>query len=230
MFGGCTSLEKIEIPGNIKEIPEKTFAGCSSLSNVILHEGLLTIKSEAFSDAPISSISLPNSVVELGRRCLYGNNLISIVINDNIKKIDDEAFYSSTLTKVVFGRSVEYIGGSVFGNSSLQEIVCRIINPENCKVAIHSSYRVEETFSTNNYTWATLYVPYGTIEKYKTYDPWYNFVTIVEGEPTGISPVMTTSTQPIVVYDINGNQSLQPRKGVNIVRMSNGKTKKVVVK
>lgn len=230
MFGGCTSLEKIEIPGNIKEIPEKTFAGCSSLSNVILHEGLLTIKSEAFSDVPISSISLPNSVVELGRRCLYGNNLISIVINDNIKKIDDEAFYSSTLTKVVFGRSVEYIGGSVFGNSSLQEIVCRIINPENCKVAIHSSYRVEETFSTNNYTWATLYVPYGTIEKYKTYDPWYNFVTIVEGEPTGISPVMTTSTQPIVVYDINGNQSLQPRKGVNIVRMSNGKTKKVVVK
>lgn len=183
MFSHCKSLKDIDIPQNIQEIPLEAFMNCSSLSNVVLHEGLLKINYHAFYDSPIKSISIPESVVQLGSGCFHGNELTSIIINDNIKEIPDGAFYTSTLKQVVIGSSVEYIGGSVFGNSSLEKIECRMLNPENCSVDTGNypwAYHEEETFSLGNYTWATLYVPSGCIEKYKKCYPWYSFVNIVE--------------------------------------------------
>ena len=188
MFFSCNSLEKIEIPVDVKVIPLCAFCNCESLTNVILHEGLLSIEKDAFECAPISSVTLPNSLVEIGEGCMSGNKLKTLIINDNIKKIPRGAFYSSTLTKVVIGKSVERMGFSIFGDSSLEEIECRMQNPEDCY--FYDSWE-DKTFSLNNYTWATLYVPYGTIEKYKATSPWCNFVSIVEGSPSGVEQVST---------------------------------------
>lgn len=220
MFMSCTGLEKIDIPKNIQVIHYAAFSDCSSLSNVVLHEGLLSIEDDAFCYAPISSVTLPNSIVKLGEGCMAGNKLKTLIINDNIKEIPNRAFNSSTLTKVVIGKAVKKIGISVFGNSSIEELECRMQNPEDCSV--YNSWE-EETFALNNYTWTILYVPYGTIEKYKATWPWRNFVSIVEGSPSGVEQVNTNdiyiqseggvfivqnvkNDTPVSVYNANGIQ------------------------
>jgi len=219
MFSHCKSLKDIDIPQNIQEIPLEAFMNCSSLSNVVLHEGLLKINYHAFYDSPIKSISIPKSVVQLESGCFDGNELTSIIINDNIKEIPDGAFYTSTLKQVVIGSSVEYIGGSVFGNSSLEKIECRMLNPENCSVDTGNypwAYHEEETFSLGNYTWATLYVPFGCIEKYKKCYPWYSFVNIVEISSSDIEFV---DSKKMLIQNEGGKlmiQNLKSGTGVSV--------------
>ena len=65
-FEGITTLETVEIPGNILTIGASTFSGCTSLSSVTLSDGLQSIGSDAFSGCKnLKSIHIPKSVTEI---------------------------------------------------------------------------------------------------------------------------------------------------------------------
>ena len=91
-------------------------------------------------------------------------------------------------------------------------------------------------FNISNYTEATLHVPANAVDAYKSAEGWQNFGNIValtdeDPKPTGIStmeyvPMTTNKT----IYDLQGHQLAQPKKGLNIIRMSDGTTKKVIIK
>jgi hypothetical protein len=81
------------------------------------------------------------------------------------------------------------------------------------------------TFSQNTFNNATLYVPKGTIDKYKATGGWKDFAYIVEGTPTGIKVIENTQKKNATVYDLNGVRLSEPKKGINII---NGQ--KVIVK
>ena len=81
------------------------------------------------------------------------------------------------------------------------------------------------TFSQNTFLNATLYVPKGTIDKYKATNGWKDFAYIVEGTPTGIKVIENTQKKNATVYDLNGVRLSEPKKGINII---NGQ--KVIVK
>jgi hypothetical protein len=89
-------------------------------------------------------------------------------------------------------------------------------------------YINSECFHDIVYNNTTLYVPSGTIDKYKSTDYWNRFVNIIEGVPTGIDNI--TPSQKQERFDIRGNRLESPRKGLNIIRMNNGKSKKVLIK
>jgi hypothetical protein len=83
----------------------------------------------------------------------------------------------------------------------------------------------------------TLYVPKGSKSAYKAADFWGQFKDIVEIEVTGIDQIsfqengeQGINQEGAVWYTIDGKQVDKPKKGINIIRMSNGTTKKVVVK
>lgn len=65
-----------------------------------------------------------------------------------------------------------------YGCNNLLTIISRMTNvctiPENCF----------EQYVYNN---ATLYIPQGTTYKYKAIDYWTKFLTVIEGEPSGVS-------------------------------------------
>jgi hypothetical protein len=84
-------------------------------------------------------------------------------------------------------------------------------------------------FSREAYENAKLIVPYGTLEKYKATDGWKNFKNIVEGT-SDIGQVMNDDRFPIYYYTIDSKRIREPQKGLNIVHMKDGTTKKVVVK
>ena len=76
-----------------------------------------------------------------------------------------------------------------------------------------------------------LYVPEASVELYMEADQWKNFLIFEPIEPTGINtPNVDCDDVNDHYYDLNGQQLQQPRKGVNIVKSSDGKTRKIVVK
>ena len=87
------------------------------------------------------------------------------------------------------------------------------------------------TFDRSNYKSATLHVPAASIDAYSSTKQWKDFGKIIALAPSGIE-VSTVSQQPTVVerYDLSGRHLNQAKRGVNIIKMSDGTTKKVIVK
>ena len=80
---------------------------------------------------------------------------------------------------------------------------------------------------------STLFVPNATTDKYRTTDYWNKFVHIEEGAPSGIKALNCgegESSYEVERYDARGTRFNGIKKGLNIVKMSDGKTKKIVVK
>lgn len=94
--------------------------------------------------------------------------------------------------------------------------------------------------STNNYAFertpcnsATLHVPAGSVDTYKNTYPWSLFGTIValtddDPKPTDIFSLKTNNTiYPVYIYSFDGKRKSHTQHGLNIIRMSDGSTKKV---
>ena len=110
---------------------------------------------------------------------------------------------------------------NIFANVDLQEVISYIDNPFNINT---------NTFSDNAYNNGTLYVPAGTIDKYKATESWKNFINIEEQTSTSIADKRNEEINNYKRFTIDGKVVNAPQKGLNIIRMDNGKTKKVVVK
>ena len=78
---------------------------------------------------------------------------------------------------------------------------------------------------------ATLHVPAGCKNAYKQIECWKNFYNIQDDAVTGIDATLMNSGEKTIkeVHDLGGKQLSQPQRGLNIVKMSDGTTKKVVV-
>ena len=145
-----------------------------------------------------------------------------MTIPSSVTDIESEAFwYCKGLTSVTIGKSVINIGFGAFYGADITTVISLIENP----YAIFGKILDDGTFSLYTFNYATLYVPNGTIEKYKATKGWKDFENIVEGIPDGINVVENTNNNTPTIYDLNGVRQPEPKKGINIV---NGK--KIVVK
>ena len=113
------------------------------------------------------------------------------------------------------------MGYNAFAGVDIPTIISLIENP----FTITGKTSGSGTFSQNTFNNATLYVPKGTIDKYKATDGWKDFLFIEEGVPSGINAVKNTKNNNTIIYDLNGVRQSEPKKGINII---NGK--KVVIK
>jgi len=88
----------------------------------------------------------------------------------------------------------------------------------------------DEDTEDDYFTAATLYVPMGTKEKYLATYAWNLFgENIVEMEaPTDIKSARNERTEKTENYDLQGRRLDTPKKGLNIIRMSDGTIRKVM--
>ena len=114
-------------------------------------------------------------------------SITSITIPDKVTEICGYAFLDCRNLKFVkIGSSVKDISVCAFdGCPNISTIVSLIENP--CFITESSSNN--RTFDTNTFNNATLYVPVGSKDKYKSTIGWNDFVTIVEGDGSGSSGV-----------------------------------------
>jgi len=91
------------------------------------------------------------------------------------------------------------------------------------KVGLHG-------FINTQYENTKLYVPTGTIELYKNASSWKSFKNISEFDATYIKSATNENVFEVARYNIKGKLISSPQKGVNIIKMSDGSIKKVLVK
>ena len=234
VFAFCSALVSIKVDdnnsvydsrGNCNAIIETStntlHTGCM---NTIIPATVTSIGQFAFYGySGLTSIVIPNSVTSIVEYAFYScYGLTSVTISNNVTRVGSNAFnHCSGLTSIIIGNSVTSIGANAFDGVNLPIVVSLIENP----FTINGKTSGNRTFSQNTFNNATLYVPKGTIDKYKATDGWKDFVNIIEFTPTGIKVIKNTPNKNTIIYDLNGVRQSEAKKGVNII---NGR--KVIVK
>ena len=103
----------------------------------------------------------------------------------------------SGLTSVTIPNSVTSIGGGAFNGPNIPTVISLIENP----FTITGKTSDSRTFSQNTFNNATLYVPKGTKEKYKSTTGWKDFVFIEEGAGGGDTPETQKCEKPTISYE-----------------------------
>ena len=208
-FQYCHNIVSITIPNSMKRIGMCAFDGCKSLTSITLPNSISSIGSFAFFDCyALISIAIPNNVTTIEGLFPLCTSLTSVIIGNGVTSIHDEAFMKC---------------------QSLKDLYCY-------------AEQVPETnnplvFDRSNYRNATLHVPAGSMEAYRNAEQWKDFGSIVALSDEDPKPTMDINTpavtqMPAIVecYSIDGKHISSPQRGLNIIRMSDGTTKKVVIK
>lgn len=216
-------IQILEIPNSVTIIKKYTFSGCSCISFITIPNSVTEIGYGAFSGCyKLTSIDIPNSVTTIKSSTFSGcSSLISITIPNSVTSIGDWAFSSSGLKTFTIPNSVTHIGYGAFQDCKhLYTIISLIEIPFELD---------NDPFDNDQYMNSSLYIPVGTIDKYKTTKGWKKFVWIEESPATNIKEDKILDDE-ITCYSLDGVKLESAKKGINIIRHANGKTSKVLIK
>ena len=118
---GSRGLEMVTLPSTIKKIGLNAFANCSSLTDVVMGEGIDTIASNAFSRCTmLQGVTLPQSLKHIGSGAFSQCKAITnVVIPDNVDELGEQCFYMCTdLETLVVGNKVKVIPPMAFQECS----------------------------------------------------------------------------------------------------------------
>lgn len=125
------------------------------------------------------------------------------------------------MESVVIGDNVKTISEMAFANCSrLNDVYVQFSTP----IEIN-----ENTFDDEIYEKATLHVPSGSQQDYSTAEYWKSFIHIVDDVNPSAVLLPKTDEEPLMIFDINGHRRHRLAPGINIIKMNNGKNRKVVV-
>ena len=207
------------------------FASCP-LDKVYIGRNISYNKTSNYGYSPfyrntsLRSVTITDRETEVSENEFYGcTNLKEVKIGDGVTTIGSWAFSGcAAIDYFAFGSSVKTIGQEAFSDcTAMTRLISRAATPPSC-----GSQALDDI---NKWT-CTLSVPAGSTSAYQAAAQWKEFF-FIDNDVTGIEAVAAESVSNAEItdiYDLNGRRrdALQP--GINIVKMSDGTTKKVVAK
>ena len=225
-FDACIKLTSINIPDSVTCIEECTFKGCDNLKSINLPDGVTSIGKKAFNFCMnLNLLTIPNSVTSIGEQAFFGSGLVSINIPDNVEIIRKMTFDSCiNLRTVTIGKGHKELYEDCFTLCvTLTDVYCQA---ESVPLTAISA------FSKCELSRVKLHVPEGSIDEYKSTEPWNQFGSIVAltDEGTSIKSINGDGSSEMLRFTLDGKRLNAPQKGLNIIKTRNGQTRKVLVK
>ena len=171
-FHNCSALTSLTLPNSVTSIGYFAFSNCTKLNTPIYN-------STIFARLPINyntPYTIADGIKEIAsaafRNC---TNLPSVTISNSITQIDESAFaYCTSLSSITIPNNINKIEEHAFeGCSNLKSIY---VGSEPAQIAA-------STFNKVNKTICELYVPIGSLSRYKSANYWKEFVSIKEYTP-----------------------------------------------
>ena len=254
-FMDCNSLSSISLPNSITTIGIRAFCG-SGLESIFIPKSVTTIDTWAFALCNMSSIvveegnpkydsrencdaiietesntiiagcnmsTYPTNVCNIGYGAFTGSySRDTLTIPDHITNIGTYAYGECNFTTVILGRSISKIQYRAFTDCpQLTNVLCYAEKiPSTAKTVFDGCKSIKE---------GTLYVPSSLIEEYRSRNPWNTFKQIL---PLSVSTVRSVryNSDKEYIYSISGKKLNSFEKGINIIQMSDGSIKKVIMK
>ena len=176
-FNDCDALTSVSMP-SVTAIGERAFASCNALTSVSMPK-VTAIGNYAFGYCyALTSVEMPE-VTTIGNGAFYHCDALASASMPEATTVGKEAFrYCYALTSLDIPASITIIGDAAFGNcDNLASVYCHWEQPLEC----------EPEFTSEVLMNATLYVPTGTIDAYRSVKPWSDFANIVEARYSGIA-------------------------------------------
>ena len=259
LFYNCTNLASVNIPNGVTEIKDFTFGYCLALNSLSLPSSVAKVSTNALYESGWYEAQedgvlylgdmaygykgdIPETTVIIWYNGFNGFTASYVVeLNPGTKMINESAFYGYLdLYGVVIPESLDTISSGAFaGCLGLSDVFSYAVNPPKAAPDAFGSL-------TGSYTRVVVYDE--AVEAYKAHPVWGKFqiMGITEHMDT-LSPTTTYASAfggddadgirstnsdawTSEVYDLSGRRQNAPQRGLNIIRMSDGSTRKVMVK
>lgn len=260
LFYNCTSLNSVSLPNGLTCINDYTFSYCLALKSFSIPSSVTKVSTNAFYESGwyqeqedgvmyLGTMAygykgdIPNDTIvviydETNRFNAMGH---IVIFNPGTEMINESAFEGNlNLERIIIPESLDTICSTAFaGCLGLSRIYSFAVNPP--KVA-------PDAFGSLTGSYTTLVVYDNAVEAYSSHPVWGKFQVIgitefmnkIQGPASYASPfggddadaIRSTNSDAWTseMYDLSGRRLGASQRGLNIIRMSDGTTRKVMVK
>lgn len=244
-FDKCEKLASVSVPDSVSSIGIDAFSGTAwyeAQPNGIIYLGSMLY--ECKGDLWADTLVVREGTKVINRQSVTSSYLKCLIISEGVYLIGVEAFYHcdkldsvslpaslqllaplafsecSSLKSVTIPQNIEYIGYGAFIDCSALECVRSLsATPALCSDMAFYGVDLDK---------CVLIVPDGSVDAYRNAEGWNTFKNIRSDVSTNVKAIVNHIPEA-TYYDLSGHVIPAPQTGINIIRYSNGQTRKVLI-